>query len=301
MKLSVLICTRNRAKPLDSTLHSFFKQQFGGDYHYEVIVIDNNSTDETRQVIERYAALHPGIVRYCSESRQGLTYARNKAIAEASGEIIVFTDDDVLIDESWLDEIHREFTSDPSLCLFGGRVLLAHDGLQRVSQQPSDERQTFVFPDGWTFPMGANMAFRREVFNRIGLFDVRLGAGRFFAGGDETDFFYRALKAGYRLLYAPNALVYHNHDRVNLEQACRLEYCYGKGCSAYLLKHALRGDTYAMRMVYWLIARLPGRWFRKDGEPNDILRRRRAQIRGIIFGLIAAPLVMWSRQTEQSR
>jgi len=124
------------------------------------------------------------------------------------------------------------------------------------------------------------------------MFDVRLGPGKFFAGSDDTDIFYRALKAGYRLLYAPNVLVYHNHDRVEVEQACRLEYGYGKGFSAYLLKHALRGDRYAMRMVYWLIAKLPGRWLRNADEPEDLLLRRRAQIRGVLVGLIAAPIVM---------
>jgi glycosyltransferase involved in cell wall biosynthesis len=295
MKISVLICTRNRAKPLDATLRHMFMQRFAGGYEYEVVVVDNDSTDDTRRVVARYAAEHPGIVRYCHEPRRGQCYARNTAIAAAIGEIIAFTDDDVLVDKDWLNEIHREFTEDPSLSLLGGRVLLAHDRLQKVSLQISDQRQTFIYPDSGSFPMGANMAFRREIFDRVGMFDVRLGAGRFFTGADDADFFYRALKAGYRVLYAPNILVYHNHDRVEVEQACRLEYGYGKGCSAYLLKHALRGDPYAMRMLYWLVARLPHKWVRRESEPDDILRRRRAQIRGILIGLIAAPVVMSTR------
>jgi glycosyltransferase involved in cell wall biosynthesis len=294
MKISVLICTLNRAKPLDQTLHHFFMQRFADEYEYEVVVVDNDSTDDTGLVVARYVAKHPGIVRYCREPRRGQCYARNTAIATARGEIIVFTDDDVLVEKNWLNEIYREFTEDPALSLLGGRVLLAHDGLQKVSLQISDQRQTFTYPNSGSFPMGANMAFRREIFDRIGMFDVRLGAGRFFAGADDADFFYRALKAGYRVLYAPNVLVYHNHDRVDVEQACRLEYGYGKGCSAYLLKHALRGDPYAMKMVYWLIAMLPHRWLRKKSEPDDILRRRRAQIRGILIGLIAAPAVMFT-------
>jgi GT2 family glycosyltransferase len=260
-----------------------------------VVVVDNNSTDDTRSIVAGYAAEHPGIVRYRRELRRGQCYARNTAIAAAAGEIIVFTDDDVLVDREWLNEIHREFIRDPELSLLGGRVLLAHDGLQRVSLQPSDQRQAFTYPNAGSFIMGANMAFRREVPDRIGMFDVRLGPGKFFPGADDTDFFYRALKAGYRVLYAPNILVYHNHDRVRLEQACRLEYGYGKGCSAYVLKHALRGDPYAMKMLYWLVATLPARWLRKEGESEDLLRRRRAQLRGTVVGLIAAPLVMATR------
>jgi GT2 family glycosyltransferase len=300
MKLSVLICTRNRAKSLDATLERFFEQQFNGEYEYEIVVIDNNSTDQTGEVIERHVAKHPQIIRQYFEPRCGLTYARNTALAAAVGEIIVFTDDDVLVDTNWLNEIYREFNSDPDLFMLGGRVLLANDKLQTVSLQISELRQTFEFPDNGGFAMGANMAFRREVFDRIGVFDVRLGAGRFFAGADDTDIFYRALKAGYRCFYTPNVLVYHDHDRVSVEQACRLQYGYGKGCSAYLLKHAFRGDTYAMRMIYWLIYNLPKQCLRKNDEPIDLLRRRRAQIRGIIVGLLAAPLVMWADDAKQS-
>lgn len=298
--ISVLICTFNRAKPLDETLRHFFRQSFDGGYQYEVVVVDNDSTDETRLVVARYEAKYPGIVRYYREMRRGQCYARNTAIAAARGEIIVFTDDDVLVDREWLNEIHREFMRDPALSLLGGRVLLAHDGLQRVSLQPSEQRQMFTYPNPGSFPMGANMAFRRGIFDRIGMFDVRLGAGKFFTGADDCDFFYRALKAGYRVLYAPNVLVYHNHDRVMVEQACRLAYGYGKGCSAYLFKHALRGDAYAMKMIYWLIATLPGRWLRHQGESDDLLQRRRAQIRGIVIGLIAAPLFMSTRGSTGS-
>jgi glycosyltransferase involved in cell wall biosynthesis len=295
MKISVLICTRNRAKPLDVTLRHFFRQRFADGYEYEVVVVDNDSTDETGRVVARYAAEHPNFVRYFREPRHGQCYARNTAITAAIGEIIVFTDDDVIVETDWLNEIHREFAADSALSLLGGRVLLAHDGLQKVSLQTSDQRQTFTYPNAGSFPMGANMAFRREIFDRIGMFDVRLGAGKFFTGADDADFFYRALKAGYRVLYAPNVLVYHNHDRVDVEQACRLEYGYGKGCSAYLLKHAMRGDPYAMKMLYWLVARIPSRWLRNDSESEDILRRRRAQVRGILIGLIAAPVVMSTR------
>lgn len=143
--------------------------------------------------------------------------------------------------------------------------------------------------------MGANMAFRRGVFERIGGFDQRLGAGRFFAGAEEADIFYRGLKAGYSILYAPNVLVYHDHDRITVEQACRLEYGYGKGCSAYLVKHAMGGDRYAMKMVYWMIHRLPSRWLARNAPSQDILDRRRAQVRGILIGLLASPALLFER------
>jgi GT2 family glycosyltransferase len=300
MKISVLICTRNRAESLKATLTRFFEQDFGGDYEYELIVVDNNSTDHTREVVAGYAGRLPDRVRYAHEPRKGLSYARNRALVESRGELIAFTDDDVLVNADWLNEIHREFSKDPQLMLLGGRVLLARESLQQVAFQPAADRQWFAFPGDGGFAMGANMAFRRELFDRIGMFDVRLGAGRFFAGADEVELVYRALKAGDRLLYAPNVLVYHDHDRTRVEQACRLEYGYGKGCAAYLIKHSLQGDTYAMRMLYWLILTLPRHWQRRSGELDDTFRRRRAQIRGVTIGLLTAPLVMWTRGAERA-
>lgn len=294
MMLSVLICTRNRAKSLAGTLERFFAQRFAGDYEYELVIVDNASTDETRRVAERF--LHDSRfashVRYLFENRPGLSRARNAAIKFAQGEVLVFTDDDVLVAENWLDEIHREFTADSNLAVLGGRVLLARDTLQPVAIFTLNERREFVFPNGGGVAMGANMAFRREVFDGVGLFDVRLGAGTFFAGGEDIEIFYRALKAGHKFIYAPNVLVYHDHDRATPDQACRLSYAYGKAYPAYILKHVMLGDAYAMRMVYWLIYELPKRWRRRPEDTLDSLRRRRAQIRGTLAGLLAAPLTM---------
>ena len=291
--VSVLICTRNRATSLEVTLRRFFEQRFSGGYDVELVAVDNGSTDATRAVIEACAALHPA-VRYRLETRPGLSVARNTALAESRGDIIVFTDDDVRPSPDWLDEIHAEFVRDPRLALLGGRVLLAREGLLEVSFQPSSERQEFAFPSSGSFVIGANMAFRREVFERVGTFDVRLGAGRWFAGAEEVDLFYRAMKAGYRQLYAPNVLVYHDHDRTDLDPVCRMEYSYGKGLAAYLIKHALHGDSVASRRFLRLLGSLPGRWRASRGESVDGVARRRAQTRGVLAGTVVAPFVMWA-------
>jgi glycosyltransferase involved in cell wall biosynthesis len=291
MKISVLVCTRNRAQALEKTLPTILAQPEYDQYDYEVVVVDNASTDGTRQVIEGFArACHR--LRYLYEARAGLSYARNTAVRNSRGELLAFTDDDVLVTENWLAEIHHEFASDPALQLLGGRVLLARPELCRVALLASTERRVVRYPEPVDVAMGANMAFRRRLFAEIGLFDVRLGAGRFFAGGEEAEIFYRALKAGHYLLYAPNVLVYHDHDRVTVEQACRLEYGYGKGFSAYLLKHALRGDKHAAQSFYWSALGLSKRWKQRPGDTVESLARRRAQARGVILGFLTAPWVM---------
>lgn len=288
-KLTVLICTLDRAGSLDRTMQAFFAQRFSRDYDYELIVVDNGSSDATGQVASDWGRRHPGIVRCLREERRGLTCARNAGIRAARGEIVVFTDDDVLVDAGWLDEIHREFAADPGLMILGGRVLPATAEQQQVSLQPSSERRQFSFPDAGFFLMGANMAFRREVFRRVGGFDTRLGAGRFFAGADEADILYRAMRRGYSLTYSPDVLVYHAHDRRTVEQAAGLEYGYAKGLAAYLVKHALRGDAYAMRILYWTLLKAPKRLRTGHGDG----KRRRRQVLGLLVGLMAAPFVMW--------
>ncbi len=297
MKLSVLVCTRNRAQSLAATLERFFAQRFSSDY--ELVIVDNASTDETQQVADRFLERFPAHTRYLFESRPGLSRARNTAVKAAQGEIIVFTDDDVLVAENWLEEIDCEFSNDPDLFALGGRVVLARNTLQDVAIFDVDERREITFPNSGGVAMGANMAFRRELFDRIGLFDVRLGAGTFFAGGEDIELIYRALKAGYKFVYAPNVLVAHDHDRTTAEQACQLIYGYGKAYSAYILKHVLRRDAYAMRMAYWLVSGLPSRWRGQNGDTPNILKRRRAQIRGILVGLLTAPLPMLFRDSQE--
>lgn len=294
MLISVAICTRNRAASLELTLRQYYEQRFTGGYAHELIVVDNGSTDATRSVIETCGAAHPQ-VRYVHELQPGLSHARNAALATARGELIVFTDDDVHPNPDWLDEIAAEFARNPRLGMLGGRVLLAHAGLQKVSYQPSTERQEFAFPASGSFVIGANMAFRREVFERVGGFDTRLGAGAWFAGAEEVDLFYRALKAGYTQLYAPNILVHHDHDRTRIDQVCGMEFSYGKGLSAHLVKHVLRGDTVALRRLVRLLLSQPGRWQQHRGEDAEGAVRRRAQSRGVLLGLLAAPFVMWPR------
>src|SRR5262245_358960 len=145
MKLSVLICTRNRAAKLAATLEKFFAQRFSGNY--ELVIVDNASSDETGQVVEGFISRFPNRVRYLFEPRPGLSRARNTAIKAARGDIIVFTDDDVLVAENWLEEIKREFAEDPNLFLLGGRIVLARAGLQDVAIFDVNERREISFPN----------------------------------------------------------------------------------------------------------------------------------------------------------
>ncbi|MFN7928736.1 MAG: glycosyltransferase family A protein [Blastocatellia bacterium] len=297
MKISVLICTRNRATSLRDTLEAVFNQTPSRHYDYELIVVDNGSTDNTRLMVAEFIsalpAQHKGRLRYFYESHPGVSFARNAGLQAARGEVLVFTDDDILPEPTWLREIHHEFTADPKLCLLGGRVLLAHNGLQPVGIVTGEEAMTVTTPDGASLVIGANFAFRRNVLAYVGGFDTRLGAGSFFGGGEDVDFVYRAMKQGYKLLYAPNVLVYHNHDRTSHEQACKLEYNYGRGAIAYFLKHIFKGDVYALKIAYWSLRKKLTFSRRATTVSQDLTDRSRAYLRGVADALFPALVKMW--------
>ncbi len=293
MRMDVIIATYNRAGSLERAVRSILAASRAPQSDFVITVADNNSTDATSEIVSRLAEESNGRVRYLYEPRQGKSYALNTAVAASDGDLIVFTDDDIQAGEDWLGEIYREFATDPNLSMLTGRILLGSESIQRISYNSYEKRRYFTYPNGMDFVWGANMAFRREVFHRIGLFDVRLGPGRLFPSADDTELAYRGLKAGYRLLYAPNVLIYHNHSYKTLEQACRLEYGYAQSLSAYLMKHSLGGDGYAMRMLYWRLLTLPQEWRRTRDDSDDALVRRRWYVKGLLAGLCAAPFVMW--------
>lgn len=210
----MLICTRNRAASLQRTLGSVFAQRLDENFDYEVVVVDNGSSDGTRGVVDDFAARRPRHLRYHFEARPGLARARNAGLQAADGEVIAFTDDDVLVREDWLNEIRQQFESDQELGILTGRVLPAREGLQPVALQLSEEPRTVSNAEDASMALGANTAFRRAVFDACGDFDTRLGAGAFFAGAEEVEMAYRAMRAGFKLRYAP---------QVNLRRIRRLE------------------------------------------------------------------------------
>lgn len=297
MLISVLICTRNRASSLQETLAAVLAQKLGPQADYEVVVVDNGSTDTTRAVVaQAIAALPPaqrGRLRYVFEQRPGLSCARNTGLGTTRGDIIVCTDDDILPEPAWLSEIHREFAADPQLAMLGGRVLLAHEGLQPIAIVTSQERKVLQRPEEASCVITANFAFRRTLLEQIGSFDTRLGAGSFFAGGEDTDFIYRGLKAGCKLRYAPNVTVYHNHDRTTLTQACQLAYNYGKGDVAYFLKHIWLGDMQIAKVAYWRINIMLRRVLGLAPESPEMIARSKAYLQGFARSLFPAVVRMW--------
>ena len=215
LKVTIAIPTYNRADFLRQTLAGIVVQQFPRD-HFEVLVIDNNSSDHTPAVVAEFAASHPA-PRYVREQQQGLDHARNRAIAEARGEIVLFGDDDILVRPDWVAQMAVPLLADAGarrIGAVGGEVIpVFPDGLPdwvREWHSPLAFRPDAGPLEARHSPMGANLALHRWVFERLGPFHTALdrAAGNYFSGGD-SEMVRRVRAAGLEVWFAPAAAVQH--------------------------------------------------------------------------------------------
>jgi GT2 family glycosyltransferase len=195
-------------------------------------------------------------VRWVHEPRQGLSFARNAGLAAARGEIVVFTDDDVLVDRHWVARLVAAFDAAAGVACVTGAILPAeqetqaqvwleeyggfHKGFSReVFNATTHRRDTPLYPyDSGQFGSGANMAFRVRALQELGGFAVDLGAGTPAHGGEDLDVLRRTISAGHTVVYEPSALMWHHHRR-SLEALRRQMYRYGVGLTATVTKWVL--------------------------------------------------------------
>jgi glycosyltransferase involved in cell wall biosynthesis len=254
VKVSIIVPTYNRCESLKSLLESLKGLWLPDAIKCEVVVIDNNSTDGTKSIIEDYLSLKEPKIRYIFEGKQGKSKALNAGIRQAEGDIIVFTDDDCIPASDWIICIANEFLNDPSISVLGGRVEL-YDKMDKPITICSFEDKTFLFsPTQLYFPpliIGCNMAVRRKVFEEVGEFDPLLGPGtKSGAVAEDIDFLYRAYKKKFKILSTPKALVFHNHGRKTEAEVNAALRGYFIGRGAFYCKYLLRADLPILKMAF---------------------------------------------------
>lgn len=209
--VSVVVSTFNRAEMLRQALDSLTSQAESTPA-FEVIVVDNNSTDHTRRVVEQSGRSSRWPVRYVSELRQGLSHARNAGIAVATATIVAFTDDDVAVSPGWVEAIDTTFAARPDVQCLGGRTLplwpspppgwlTAQHWVGPLALQDYGSQPLIIDASRPLCLAGANLAFRRSVFDEIGLFSVE------FPRAQDTELLLRMYRAGFRSLYVPEMVV----------------------------------------------------------------------------------------------
>jgi glycosyltransferase involved in cell wall biosynthesis len=263
MRISVIICTYNRERYLPLVFESVKNQTFS-KANFEVIVVNNNSPGNTKELTHEFIDENPEMkVVYVEEFKQGLSFARNRGIVESVGEIVTFVDDDAVIQEDYLEVISHSFLAHPSSVALGGKILLTYESeipewenkyLNSLLGYFNPSETAFTFTKK-NYPRGSNMAFLRVIFDEIGLFNTELGRiGSGLLGGEEKDLFLRIYTSNkHTVHYEPKAVVYHfvPVERTTLDFIKR--QAIGTGVGERLRTLKLGKLAYSFRIVYELI------------------------------------------------
>ena len=251
---TILICTYNRASYLAATLDSIGRTPTHTGFSWDVLVVDNNSSDSTREVVENRISRYPVSLHYLFEPRQGKSNALNTGMAAAHGAIIVFTDDDVRVGPEWLDTAVRpllewkdiDYTGGPVRPIWGApppRWLDPSGNLGGTIAVKDHGSEPFVFEDRLKTPLGVNMAVRRTLIEMIGGFRPDLGRnGKSLLGQEQAEFFYRSREVGARGLYVPAMVLDHVVPSGRLTRSYFRRWWYWKGVS-HARVHQMHGRT----------------------------------------------------------
>jgi glycosyltransferase involved in cell wall biosynthesis len=255
--VSIIVCTCNRASSLRNTLDALRRLQKPPGWRSELIVVDNGSVDDTVRVVEEAKTLDDTL-RYIREPERGLSRARNAGLRAATGAVLLFTDDDVIVAPDWALEMVRPLF-DGRYDVVTGRIIAAQH-LQRPWMK-SMHRTTLALTEGECDDsnqlevFGASMGFGRHVLTHVSEFDPALGAGA-LGFGEETLFVWQLREAGFRVGYVEAARAVHDFSPARLTRASLLQAAQQRGRSmAYMRHHWQHGDIPKARATlasYWI-------------------------------------------------
>jgi len=268
MRITVILCTFNRCQLLAKALDSIAVSTMPESVEWEVLVIDNNSNDRTREVVEDFCCRYPGRFRYVFESTPGKSHALNTALVEAQGDVLAFMDDDVTVEPTWLHNLTAPLLSGECVGT-GGRIL----------PNWTEAAPSWLPPEGWYVsgplalfdlgaepgvltetPFGTNMAFQRKLFDKYGGFRTDLGpCPGSEIRNEDTEFGRRLIAAGEPLRYEPSAVVYHLVSRKRAQREYFLAWWFDKA-RADIRESGIPCDT------RWSICGIPYNLFRRLGR-----------------------------------
>ena len=288
--VTVAVCTRDRADQLKSCLDSLQELNYS---NLDLVLVDNApSNNLTKELVSNK---YPQF-RYICEPRPGLDWARNRAILEAKGEIIAYTDDDVVVDKNWVTAIAKTFLEEPDTMAVTGLVepfeleVDAHILFEMYGGFGRGYKPRWIniqnnYLKRWTlygtgqYGTGANMAFRTSIFQKIGFFDNALDVGTVTNGGGDLDMFFRVLKFGYTLKYDPNAIVFHKH-RNEYSKLKKQLTDHGIGFYSFIIKNVIAFPKESYQLIklgiYWFfswnVIRLLASYFKPLQFPCELIR-----------------------------
>lgn len=252
--VSIIICTRNRAAMLQQTLDAFGKVRIPSDWNAEIVVLDNGSSDATAMVV-RNCRFRNLVIRYVYTPTKGKSRALNLALTEVRGSVILFTDDDVVIPEGWVEQMVLPIVTEGYDAVVGRIALAAHlvrpwmTDLQRKMLAWNDEAG---FDEKTCALIGASMGFRRAVLDHVSAFDPELGPGA-LGLGEDTLFGLQLGEAGFRIGYARRTRVLHHFDESRLRRANWLELARSWGRTEAYIQYHWKHEKLRHPRLKWLV------------------------------------------------
>jgi glycosyltransferase involved in cell wall biosynthesis len=267
--VSISIATYNRAAEVEKTLLTLSRLDPTGCPEYEVLVVDNNSTDATPAVVERMASLFGGRLRYVREQRQGLSHARNRAIDEARYEVVAYLDDDVDVDPRWLWHLCDAYTGGDAAGVGGRAYLVFPSPRPAWLGEPIEGLLTKVElgphrrPAGVHELYGVNLSFRKDWLRRVGGFRTDVGrVGTKLACGEDDDMIARVIALGGTVLYEPEAVVGHRVPPARMRRKWFWDRCFRGGASDPRLWPDERVTAYQLLRSTWHVGLMGWRTLR---------------------------------------
>ncbi len=256
LRVTIAICTYNRVDYLRDTLLDF-KNQTASAQQFEIIIINNNSTDKTEIACSDFIEQNPELnTRLYSEIRQGLSHARNRAITESNSEWILFIDDDVILPEDFVQNALNFINQAEKPCAAGGKILVSFDDGE-PDWIPGELMPMFGFHDlgndqkkypAHNFPRGGNMLIHKTVAEKVGGFNPELGrTGENLAGSEEKAFFDQARKQGFELWYLADMMLYHRIGKRRLKKEYLKKQSVGIGYSEQI---RLKGSSFKLLIKF---------------------------------------------------
>tara|TARA_Y100000385_G_scaffold124527_1_gene129440 strand:- start:9260 stop:10195 length:936 start_codon:yes stop_codon:yes gene_type:complete len=216
--ISAIISTYNRERFLPKLFESIQTQSLDNS-QFEIIIVDNNSPGNTKDLTSEFKKSSTFTVKYFLELQQGLSYARNRGIKEAKGDVIIFVDDDAILDENYFEKLDYYFITEKETMAIGSKIFLKYESPKPPLWENKHLNSLHAYFNLGNkkkyfskskYPIGTNMSFRKEVFEKIGDFNVTLGRVKSgLGGGEEKDIFMRMYANKMKVLYVPDAIVHH--------------------------------------------------------------------------------------------
>jgi len=275
--VSVIAPTYNRKEMLMECLTSLFNQTYPKD-RYEIIVVNDGSTDGTEEVLKEYAKKAPCAFKWLTQQNRGPSAARNLGVKNARGEIICFIDDDCVAEKKWIENLISGFVME-KIGGVGGKIK-AYNPKTSVEKYARMDQESAIRN---SFLITCNAAYRRDVLESVNGFDSNLRYG-----GDDIDVGIKVKQMGYELKYAPDAIVYHKH-RTTLNDLVKQRYNYGVGEAILSKKYG-----YSSIFMQFIIIKLLGLFYSIAALPIKLEKNMQilniivtsAYILGMIKGIL---------------